>query len=201
VAYDGRVFLPAGGLDGDPGVRPLAHIFVGSKAPWFEIADSLPRFDAYPPGIDAAVLPDPPQTPRPAGATRGSCLCGAVAYEITQPPRLARYCHCSRCRKQRAAAFAANLVAPAGGVRFRRGEAGLCSYKVPEARFFTHVFCGICGSSQPRIDPSRDIAVVPMGSLDDDPGVRPREHIFVGSKAPWDAIADSLPRYAEQAPT
>lgn len=31
-------------LDDDPGVRPLAHVFVASKAPWFTITDDLPQF-------------------------------------------------------------------------------------------------------------------------------------------------------------
>ena len=44
-------YLPAGTLDGDPGARPAAHIFVGSKAPWCEITDELPQFDEYPPGF------------------------------------------------------------------------------------------------------------------------------------------------------
>ena len=36
-----------------------------------------------------------------------------------------------------------------------------------------------------------------LGVLDDDPGVRPAMHIFVGSKAPWLEIADGLPQHAE----
>jgi hypothetical protein len=31
-------------LDEDPGVRPAAHTFVASKAPWFTITDDLPQF-------------------------------------------------------------------------------------------------------------------------------------------------------------
>jgi hypothetical protein len=31
----------------------------------------------------------------------------------------------------------------------------------------------------------------------DDPGIRPSRHIFVGSKAPWFTITDDLPQYAE----
>ena len=38
-----------GTLDDDPGIRPQEHIFVGSKAPWYEIADDLPRHDEFPP--------------------------------------------------------------------------------------------------------------------------------------------------------
>jgi hypothetical protein len=36
--------IPAGTLDDDPGLRPQRHIFVDVKAPWFDIADGLPRF-------------------------------------------------------------------------------------------------------------------------------------------------------------
>ena len=36
-----------GSLVDTPTVRPTEHIFVGSKAPWFEITDELPRFDEY----------------------------------------------------------------------------------------------------------------------------------------------------------
>ena len=36
-------------LDDDPGVRPGFHIFVDSKAPWFEITDDLPQYQDYPP--------------------------------------------------------------------------------------------------------------------------------------------------------
>src|SRR5262249_25125505 len=35
-------------LQEDPGRRPLAHFWVGSKAPWFQIADGLPQFERGP---------------------------------------------------------------------------------------------------------------------------------------------------------
>lgn len=37
-------WVPAGLLDGDPGVRVTGHVFVGSKAPWDEIAGTAVRF-------------------------------------------------------------------------------------------------------------------------------------------------------------
>ncbi len=43
------VRIRLGSIDGDPGRRPLAHVWVGSKAPWFVITDDLPQFDAAPP--------------------------------------------------------------------------------------------------------------------------------------------------------
>ncbi|HXX47901.1 MAG TPA: GFA family protein [Myxococcota bacterium] len=44
--------VPAGLLDDDPGVRPSLHQFAGSKAPWWEIADELPRFEKWVPGYE-----------------------------------------------------------------------------------------------------------------------------------------------------
>jgi hypothetical protein len=43
-----RIHLALGSLRDAPSIRPQAHIFVGSKAPWFEITDELPRYDELP---------------------------------------------------------------------------------------------------------------------------------------------------------
>jgi len=193
-AASGRqIFVPAGNLAGDPGIRPRAHIFVASKAPWYEIRDTLPQFDTYPPGLDAPVLGD--RAPLdPPGAPRGSCLCGTVTYIVTSPPQRSVNCHCSRCRRARSAAFGSMLFAP---VRYTRGEDLLATYTLPGARRYSYAFCRVCGSGMPRPNPSGGVTGIQMGSLDDDPGMRPQAHIFVGSKAPWYEIADDLPQYAE----
>ena len=41
--------ISAHALDDDPGVRPVLHEHVADKAPWYEIHDELPRFEADPP--------------------------------------------------------------------------------------------------------------------------------------------------------
>ncbi len=192
---EGKWYVPAGCLDDDPGTRPDAHIFFASKAPWHVVNDDLPRFDAYPPGSSAPVIDRPEPSPAVPGRLRGSCLCGAVAYEMTAPLETVHNCHCSRCRKARAAAHTTNGFTAADGLRFVRGEERLVSYKLPEARAFTQVFCRTCGSGMPRINPQRGIVVIPLGSLDDDPGRGADDHIFVGSKAPWYEIGDELPRF------
>lgn len=197
---DGRIFVPLGGVEGDPGARPLAHIFAASKAPWHEIADDLPRFDAWPPGFELPVFPDAPSAEAPKGRVAGSCLCGGVAYEIDGEVAGIRSCHCSRCRKARGAAHASNLFAEAGRFRWLRGEALVDAYKVPEAERFAQCFCRVCGSALPRVDAQRGYVVVPAGGLDGDPGARESEHIFVGSKASWYEIGGPLPQHAEYPP-
>jgi hypothetical protein len=196
----GFVFLPLGSLDDDPGARPLAHIFVAHKAPWYDIPGDLPRFDAYPPGFGATVLPDPERDPAPPQHVRGSCLCNRVAYEVEGTIPIIRHCHCRRCRLARSAAHATNGFVDPEKFRFIRGEELLDSFKIPEAERFTQHFCRECGSPMPRAVPGRPYVVIPMGSVDGDPGSRPREHIFVGSKAPWYEITDSLPQHEEYAP-
>lgn len=199
--WNGKVLLVTGTLDDHPAERPEFHIFTGSKAPWIDIRDDLPAFEAFPPGIEASVEPDlPPRTPH-TGATRGSCLCGGIAFEVTGEPVWSVHCHCTRCRKARGAAFASNLVTRADGVQVLRGEDLMVSWKVPEARWFTTVFCRRCGGKVPRFCRERDLAIVPMGALDDAPAIRPQAHIFVGSKAPWDVVTDDLPQYEAQRPT
>jgi hypothetical protein len=43
------LWLAAGTLDGEPGIRPGAHAFIASRAAWYEPSDALPSFDGYPP--------------------------------------------------------------------------------------------------------------------------------------------------------
>ncbi|NRA14558.1 MAG: GFA family protein [Oceanospirillaceae bacterium] len=39
-----------GTVEGDPGIKPESHIFVGSKAHWYDISDDLPKFEERAPG-------------------------------------------------------------------------------------------------------------------------------------------------------
>jgi len=108
---EGKAWMPAGCLDEDPGVRPLAHIFAASKAAWYELPerDGLERHDAYPPEYGIAELPGQREPASQPGWMPGSCLCGDVAYEIQLGSWTLMQCHCSRCRKGRAAAHGGNL--------------------------------------------------------------------------------------------
>ena len=134
-------------------------------------------------------------------SVKGSCLCGGIEFEMTAQPQRVNQCHCSRCRKTRGAGHATNLLLPLDGFRYLRGEELLTKYRLPEAKFFAHWFCSVCGSTMPRFDEERGIGIVPMGAFDDDPGVRPERHIHVASKAAWETICDELPQFEAGPPT
>ena len=199
----GVVSLPAGNLDGELGIEPQGHIFAGSRAPWYAITDSLPQYDTYPPEeFAAAAVPTerPALDTPPRGVVRGSCLCGDVAFELRGKPLRMTHCHCSRCRRGRSAAHATNLVYPLDAFTWVRGESQLAVFRLPDARYFGTAFCLRCGSDVARALTESQVVVVPAGSLDDDPGVRPEQHIFTGSKASWFRITDSLPQFVEGLP-
>jgi hypothetical protein len=188
--------LPAGPLEGDLGITPQAHIFVGSKAPWYTITDDLPQHQEYPPEFDAQGVQRPMVEPRP-GVVEGSCLCGAVAFEAAGAPMFMQSCHCQRCRRARGAAHGTNIFYKAGQFRWLRGEKLVAEYKLPEAKFHTVAFCKQCGGALPKAALDRGVAIIPAGTLDTDPPLRPQRHIFTNYKAPWFEITDSLPRFGE----
>ena len=190
-----HVAVPAGGHD--DGMKPESEIFVPHSAPWYDITSDLPRHHDYPPEIGFSRVEEEPLADGPDGVIRGSCLCGAVEFHVSEPFRVVHNCHCSRCRRGRAAAHTTNGFTSMSGVQFQKGESHLKSFKPPDAKYFAQAFCEICGSKLPRIDPEREIAITPLGSLDDDPGVKPDDHIFVAYKAKWHDITDDLPTYSE----
>ena len=179
------------------GRRPDCDIFTAHTAPWFTLTGTLPRHDDYPPDTGYPALPDKPLPPQPDGIIRGGCLCGAVHFHVTEPFKMARYCHCSRCRRARSAAHASNGFTSIDGVTFTRGEDQVKAYDLPDAKVFGQAFCQTCSSPMPRRIAETGSAVVPLGSLDDDPGIRPACHIYAGDKAGWHEITDELPAYAE----
>ncbi|HLK39150.1 MAG TPA: GFA family protein [Polyangiaceae bacterium] len=125
-------------------------------------------------------------------AIHGSCLCGAVQYEATEVGAAA-HCHCSRCRKWHGAAFASVARAPIDALRVLSGAETLGRYASSPG--VERCFCKVCGSSLFTLRHDVGRAHVRLGTVDGDPGVRPSRHAFVGSKAPWFEITDSLPQH------
>jgi hypothetical protein len=48
TGYEGKIRVAYGPLVDEPRLKPTAHMFVGSKASWYEILDELPQHDGYP---------------------------------------------------------------------------------------------------------------------------------------------------------
>jgi hypothetical protein len=124
----------------------------------------------------------------------GQCFCGAVAYAVPDELVYAANCHCSNCRRTTGSAFKPFAGIEREKLRLIRGHADLMIYG-DEHGNDTH--CRLCGSLLYSVVRAGGFVHVAMGTLMDDPSIRPTKHIFVGSKAPWYTITDELPQYDE----
>jgi len=130
-------------------------------------------------------------------AIRGGCLCGAIQYEVNGPLFDVDNCHCSMCRRFHGTAFSTYAKLNAKDFRWLHGETDLRVYESSPGRGWA--FCRRCGSSLGLPSDGKLIEIT-LGTIEGDPNVRPAEHIFVGSKAPWHEILDSLPQYDGRPP-
>ncbi len=126
---------------------------------------------------------------------RGSCLCGGVKYRINGRLSGALNCHCSMCRKAQGAAFRSRASVKAPEFEWLEGEGLVTFYESSPGNH--RGFCRICGSPiLSKFDSDASRYGLPLGALDDDPGIRPKIHLHVASKAPWFEITDDLPQLA-----
>jgi hypothetical protein len=133
----------------------------------------------------------PETTPRPR-LLAGKCFCGRVGYEVADAFAYAFNCHCSQCRRTTGSAFKPLAGIEADRLTVTRG-AELILKVGDDTGHDAH--CGACGSLLFSVVREGRYVHVAMGTLVDDPSVRPTCHIFVGSKAPWFEITDDLPQF------
>lgn len=103
------------------------------------------------------------------------------------------------CRKATGSAFRSRIAVPSTAFRWVSGEELVARYESSPGDVRT--FCRVCGSTLVTFfrELPEQIGLA-AGTLDDDPGVRPSAHVWVGSKAPWWEITDALPQHAEGIP-
>ncbi|CDX11275.1 Glutathione-dependent formaldehyde-activating GFA [Mesorhizobium sp. ORS 3324] len=124
----------------------------------------------------------------------GRCFCGQVRYEVADEFAYAANCHCSNCRRTTGSAFKAFAGIERDKFRLTAGDDKLLIYGDTGGH---DAHCGQCGSLLYSLVREGAYVHVPMGTLTDDPAIRPSAHIFVGSKAKWFTITDDLPQYRE----
>ena len=123
----------------------------------------------------------------------GRCECGAVEYAVADEFAYAMNCHCSNCRASTGSAFKPMAGIARDKLRVTKGADTLLVWGDDDGN---HTRCGVCGSLLfSVVDPGR--VHVALGSLRDEPTLKPTRHIFVGSKARWYEITDDLPQHEE----
>jgi hypothetical protein len=119
-----------------------------------------------------------------------------VRYQVADAFLYAANCHCSGCRAATGSAFKAFAGIEREKLRITDGSGHLTVIGDEDGN---DTRCGLCGSFLFSVVREGAFVHVAMGSLVDAPSIRPTEHIFVGSKAPWFEITDDLPQFDELA--
>ena len=122
----------------------------------------------------------------------GSCLCGAVQYEVHGPLRNVIACHCAQCRKQ-TGTFMSATAAKDGDLKIVEVR-GLKWYRSSE--WARRGFCGECGSALFWKGDGRDYTAIAAGSLDGATGLTLEGHIFCASAGDYYVIAGGSYRRA-----
>ena len=125
----------------------------------------------------------------------GSCLCGGVRFELTEPFDNVVHCHCASCKKLAGGGATTSGRIATAAVRVLEGEELLRTYQPDEGSAKT--FCSVCGSNLFGAGwPASEFAAVRLAALDSGLDQIPRAHIFVRSIAPWETLPeDGLPRF------
>lgn len=129
----------------------------------------------------------------------GSCLCGAVAYEIDDLPGPAVLCHCRTCRKAHGSAFKVGTPVQKEAFRWTQGDAERRGYESSPGK--QRWFCSRCGTHLASEREDTPYLALALATLDTEPGFGPAAHIWVSDKATWFDPDPRLPAHEESPPT
>lgn len=121
---------------------------------------------------------------------KGSCLCGAVRFEVEGELRQPDACHCSQCRKQSGHYWASTEVY--GSALTIHGEDKISWYQSSEK--IRRGFFSVCGSVLFWDPAHRDWIAIGMGAFESPTGTRLGKHIFTADKGDYYEIGDGLPQ-------
>ena len=134
-----------------------------------------------------------PDQAKHEGRSTGSCLCGAVGFEVRFPSRFCAHCHCSTCRRAHGAAFVTWAGFLSEQVRIVAGGDVLHRYLTETGA--TRSFCSRCGSTlffeSPRWAGETHVA---RANIEGEIDRAPDGHFYVDHRASWWTITDSLPQ-------
>jgi hypothetical protein len=123
----------------------------------------------------------------------GRCLCNAINYAVADEFKYALNCHCPDCRRATGSAFKAFAGIESSQLSVTKDKEQILFFGDKNANHDVH--CKVCGSLLYSVVGDGAFVHITLGTLIDDPAMRPQAHIFVGDKASWFEITDNLPQY------
>ncbi|HSC30031.1 MAG TPA: GFA family protein [Vicinamibacterales bacterium] len=121
---------------------------------------------------------------------KGSCLCGAVKFEVAGELKPPDACHCTMCRRTSSHYYVSTEV-PKSALTVH-GEDKVAWYRSSEK--VRRGFCSTCGSALFFDAIYKDWIGIGMGAFDRPTGTKLALHIFVADKGDYYEITDGLPQ-------
>ena len=122
-------------------------------------------------------------------ALSGSCLCGRVRFEVSEPFERVTQCHCTSCKKLSGGVGTVNGRARTEAIRIVSGRESLRTFQPSEGSAKT--FCVECGSNLFGSGwPESEHTSVRLPALDEPYPEKPTLHVYVRSVAPWETLPD-----------
>jgi hypothetical protein len=129
---------------------------------------------------------------------RGSCLCKSIEYEASQLDSEIEHCSCHTCRKAHAAAFNTAAAVKHKHFRWLKGEALLKGFASSPGK--KRFFCSNCGTHLVAERSGKELLILRVATLDEDPGVEPQFHIWASHEVPWLRYGPSIRSHPEWQP-
>ena len=182
---DNSVFLPASGITTEHKLEPSVDLFTSEMPAWCDSGH-------YPSSHAASGCQ--------SSENKGSCLCGSISYRITGDADAIRACHCSRCRRRSGSAYFTGMPVLFSEFHVDGDEENIASFFLPGSQYYGYSFCRTCGALIPTVFPDGKRTVISAGSLDSEPSVGLKYHIFYGSRASWIHLNESETCFKEHPP-
>ena len=128
-------------------------------------------------------------------AATGSCLCGAITFEINGPLRAVINCHCTQCRKW-TGHYVAATAAWKRDLVIKDSADSLCWYRSSASA--QRGFCGRCGSSLFWESDGAESTTILAGALNGDTGLTTAAQIYVTDKGDYYTLSDPQARVYPQ---
>ncbi len=129
---------------------------------------------------------------------KGSCVCGAIEFEVTEIPNMVFNCHCTRCRKSHGAAFATQAFAIRNTLKFIRGKEALKEYESTGGIRTKRSHCGSRLMNYAK--DNGDYLSIALSCIDTPHNLKPVAEVCISSKVNWHDLCDQLPHFDELPP-
>jgi hypothetical protein len=131
----------------------------------------------------------------------GSCLCGAIKYEVNGEPVRTAVCHCDDCRKATGSSYATNFFFKEEDIVVTQGTPKEFQHKSDAGNTMTKQFCGNCGSQLFGIGTgSPGVKHVKAGTLDNVGDLKPAISVFTARKHPFTVLDPDIEQFETMRP-